>query len=363
MRGDSIDGCIDFARARGHPRAEGVRCARAPRVSRVPRHVHADDDGRQRRARDQLLGHVSEVPLAGARRLRGRVALAAVSRVLGGRRRAQRSLRFAAPHPGRARCCSSSPRPGGATSSSPARLQMWHAMVLLVIHGCAGVLWITSSQMLLYDIVGPAALPSAVRLAATARYLGVLVGPGRRQRDHAHARADARHLPQHRFYLPLVLWLVAAPYGRHYRQDRPPPRRAVRGLADIVQTTRDVRRHPGARVDDGTGRRRVVLHRQQLPGPDAGLRARPRARRPGHRVHDAPRRRRHGRAARGHSPRESRRAVRDPALVGDHARDRVGRRALRIRADAVVPRSRSRSSSWRASSSCPSAAWRRRSCR
>src|SRR5580693_1493617 len=57
-------------------------------------------------------------------------------------------------------------------------LQMWQAMGLLVIHGCAGVLWITSSQMLLYDIVGPAALPSAVRLAATTRYLGVLVGPG-----------------------------------------------------------------------------------------------------------------------------------------------------------------------------------------
>ena len=32
--------------------------------------------------------------------------------------------------------------------------------------------------MLLYDIVGPAGLKSAVRLNATARYLGVLVGPG-----------------------------------------------------------------------------------------------------------------------------------------------------------------------------------------
>ena len=56
-------------------------------------------------------------------------------------------------------------------------LQMWHAMVLLVIHGCAGVLWQTPNQLLLYDIVGPANLPSAVRLNATARYLGVLVGP------------------------------------------------------------------------------------------------------------------------------------------------------------------------------------------
>src|ERR1700677_4686016 len=31
-------------------------------------------------------------------------------------------------------------------------LQMWHAMVLLAIHGCAGVLWQTPSQLLLYDI-------------------------------------------------------------------------------------------------------------------------------------------------------------------------------------------------------------------
>src|SRR6202041_599092 len=56
-------------------------------------------------------------------------------------------------------------------------LQMWHAMVLLVIHGCAGVLWQTPNQLLLYDIVGREDLMSAVRLNAMARYLAVLVGP------------------------------------------------------------------------------------------------------------------------------------------------------------------------------------------
>src|SRR5258707_6085061 len=56
-------------------------------------------------------------------------------------------------------------------------LQMWQAMVILVIHGCAGVLWQTPNQMLLYDIVGPKDLESAVRLNAMARYLGILVGP------------------------------------------------------------------------------------------------------------------------------------------------------------------------------------------
>jgi len=123
-------------------------------------------------------------------------------------------------------------------------LQMWHAMVLLVIHGCAGVLWITSSQVLLYDIVGLAALPSAVRLAATTRYLGVLVGPGVGSLVMVTIGPTHGILVNTVFYLPLLLWLVAAPYGRHFRKDRPAPRRAVRGLSDIVQTLREVRSIP-----------------------------------------------------------------------------------------------------------------------
>ena len=123
-------------------------------------------------------------------------------------------------------------------------LQMWHAMALLVIHGCAGVLWITSSQVLLYDIVGPAALPSAVRLAATTRYLGVLVGPGVGSIVMLTVGPTYGILVNTVFYLPLLVWLVGAPFGRHFRQDRPPPRRAVRGMSDIVQTLREVRSIP-----------------------------------------------------------------------------------------------------------------------
>ncbi len=122
-------------------------------------------------------------------------------------------------------------------------LQMWQAMLILVIHGCAGVLWQTPNQMLLYEIVEPADLQSAVRLNAMARYLGILVGP-------AVGGAILLALgPAHGimlntvFYLPLVLWLVKAPYGPRFRRGAPPPRRAVRGLADIVNTMRDVRQH------------------------------------------------------------------------------------------------------------------------
>jgi len=123
-------------------------------------------------------------------------------------------------------------------------LEIWHAMLLLVIHGCAGVLWITSSQVLLYDIVGPAALPSAVRLAATARYLGVLVGPGVGSVVMLTLGPTRGIFLNVVFYVPLLLWLVAAPFGRHFRGDRPPLKRAVRGLADVVQTLREVRSIP-----------------------------------------------------------------------------------------------------------------------
>ena len=123
-------------------------------------------------------------------------------------------------------------------------LQQWHAMVLLALHGCAGVLWQTSSQLLLYDIVGPANLASAVRLNATARYLGVLVGPAVGGAIMLALGPTRGIFVNTLFYLPLVVWLIAAPYGRKFRGDRAPLKRAVRGLADIVQTIRDVRAVP-----------------------------------------------------------------------------------------------------------------------
>jgi MFS family permease len=56
-------------------------------------------------------------------------------------------------------------------------LRVWNACVLLVLHGTAGSLWMPAEQLMLEDFVGPADLPSAVRLNATARSLGILFGP------------------------------------------------------------------------------------------------------------------------------------------------------------------------------------------
>ncbi len=122
-------------------------------------------------------------------------------------------------------------------------LQMWHAMVLLVIHGCAGVLWGAPSQVLLYDIVGPADLPSAVRLNATSRYIGILAGPAVGGAILLALGPSLGILVNTLFYLPLTLWLATAPYGPKFRKGAPPPKRAVRGLADIVQTIRDISGH------------------------------------------------------------------------------------------------------------------------
>ena len=116
-------------------------------------------------------------------------------------------------------------------------LEMWHAMLLLVIHGCAGVLWQTPNQLLLYDIVGPANLPSAVRLNATARYLGILVGPAVGGVIMLALGPSHGIIFNTLFYLPMLLWLFWAPTRA---KDAAPRRIPVRGLADIVQTIRDI---------------------------------------------------------------------------------------------------------------------------
>ena len=122
-------------------------------------------------------------------------------------------------------------------------LQMWQAMAILVIHGCAGVLWQTPNQMLLYDIVGPAELESAVRLNAMARYLAVLAGPAVGAAILLAFGPTGGIVLNTVFYLPLVLWLISAPYGPKFRKGTAAPRRAMRGLHDIVSTIRDIRGH------------------------------------------------------------------------------------------------------------------------
>jgi MFS family permease len=122
-------------------------------------------------------------------------------------------------------------------------LQIWHAGLLLVLHGLAGVMWNPSVQLLLHDMVGPAQLPSAIRLAATARNLGMLAGPAIGAGLLALGPANGIFINAF-IYLPMILWLWKAPYGPRFRKGAPTPVRALRGFADIVDTLRTVRSTP-----------------------------------------------------------------------------------------------------------------------
>ncbi len=118
-------------------------------------------------------------------------------------------------------------------------LEMWHAAALLVIHGFAGVLWTPASQLLIHDIVGTAQLQSAVRLNATSRWLGLLFGPAVGGSFLLAFGPAHGILLNALIYLPLLWWLWKAPYGPRFRKEKAPAR-AVRGLADIVLTLREV---------------------------------------------------------------------------------------------------------------------------
>lgn len=117
-------------------------------------------------------------------------------------------------------------------------LQPWHARALLIIHGCAGVLWGPASQLLLHDIVGPAELQSAVRLGATARYLGMLCGPAVGGALLLALGPSDAIFVNASIYLPMLLWLWRAPYGPRFRGEQQGPVRAVRGFADVFDTFR-----------------------------------------------------------------------------------------------------------------------------
>jgi hypothetical protein len=123
-------------------------------------------------------------------------------------------------------------------------LQIWHAMVLLVMHGCAGVLWLISSQVLLYGLVGQTGIESAVRLTATARYLGMLAGPGVGSVMMRTIGPTPGIFFNALFYLPLMFWLFRAPRVTTGLVASPRPAVAVRGLSDIVDTFRLVRGMP-----------------------------------------------------------------------------------------------------------------------
>jgi MFS family permease len=121
-------------------------------------------------------------------------------------------------------------------------IEVWHACVLLVIHGVAGVFWTPAEQLIIHDIVGPEDLPSAVRLNATSRQLGILFGPAVGGGLLLWLGPSAGLVVNALIYLPFTIWLAIVPYTGHTREGVV-PRRALRwrDAFDIMREIADNR--------------------------------------------------------------------------------------------------------------------------
>jgi MFS family permease len=118
-------------------------------------------------------------------------------------------------------------------------LQIWHACVLLVLHGMAGALWGPGEQLMLHDFVGDDELASAVRLNATFRSLGVLFGPAIGSALLLGLGHTAGIFANVAFYLPLTVFLFRTRFTGHTRAGR--VRRERVGALDSLRVIRAVR--------------------------------------------------------------------------------------------------------------------------
>jgi MFS family permease len=119
-------------------------------------------------------------------------------------------------------------------------IEMWHAAVLLVIHGLAGVLWAPASQVLIHDIVGREHIVSAVRLNATTRQLGIFLGPAVGGGLMLLMGPATGLLVNALIYLPLVVWMWKVPFGAPERRAQAPAGARPGWIADAAATLREV---------------------------------------------------------------------------------------------------------------------------
>ena len=118
-------------------------------------------------------------------------------------------------------------------------IEVWHAVVLLTLHGVAGVLWGPASQILIHDIVGREQLQSAVRLSATSRSLGILFAPAVGGALMLLAAPATGLLLNAVIYLPLIGWLWKAQQGGRDRSAKVASARSG-SFADAWKVLREV---------------------------------------------------------------------------------------------------------------------------
>jgi MFS family permease len=127
-------------------------------------------------------------------------------------------------------------------------LRAWHASVLLLLHGVAGVLVSPALQLIIHDIVGRDHLQSAIRTNALSRYICFLLGPAVGGGLMLVIGPGPALLVNVLLYLPLTLYLFRMPYTGHSGdrgEARPMPRFSLgdtfRVLTEIHSESRIIR--------------------------------------------------------------------------------------------------------------------------
>jgi MFS family permease len=123
------------------------------------------------------------------------------------------------------------------------QLEPWHAVVLLTMHGIAALFHGPAVQLIMHDMVGREDLQSAVRLSATSRQLGILLGPGIGGALMILVGPGVALLLNTLTQIPLAIWLVFAPYTGHLREGDGRERRSM-SLRTAVATVRQLSANP-----------------------------------------------------------------------------------------------------------------------
>ncbi len=119
-------------------------------------------------------------------------------------------------------------------------IQIWHACVLLVIHGMAGVVGGPGSQLIIHDIVGREYLQSAVRLNSTARQLGILLGPAVGGATMLFFGPPMGLFINVLMFTPMIILMFILPYTGHGRDEGmsvKAPRFSFMGAIQLMRET------------------------------------------------------------------------------------------------------------------------------
>jgi len=114
-------------------------------------------------------------------------------------------------------------------------LRVWHAAVLLLLHGAGGVIAGPAIQLIVHDIVGPDHLPSGIRLNATSRYLATLFGPAVGGGLMFLLGPGGGIVANVLLYIPLSIFLLGLRYTGHTKREQQPSRGSRLGLVEMWQ--------------------------------------------------------------------------------------------------------------------------------